>query len=171
MALPTTRRARYVYRQKRYTKRRRRANVNRLRIERFILGVPVLRRAGDWTMQGDGRLQLPPGRHPERGSGPVLPLFSPFLHRHILAAHWRVPPVVQIHNPLHLPAFGFGTHTQQPIVGFAVRRAQYTGRKLFPKIRLTGYERAIWCADRFFESNGFYPAFDPLGRHPNELDP
>lgn len=167
MALPTTRRGRYVFRQNRYRRKSQRAWRNRQRVERYVGGLPVFRRAGNWTLKGDGRRQLPPGRRPERGAGPLhtLPLGR---HLHFTPANRDHPPFVALHVDLiHTPVFAGVTNARRQILGYGRRRVKWRGRKLFPLTDGRRKPRAISYANRFFAGNGFYPLWDPLGRLPN----
>lgn len=135
------------------------------------MGVPVYRRATDWTLQGDGTKQRPDGLKAPKGFGPLLPTFFPDFYV-IHAAEHRVPPAVTMHPPT--TAFdltGHEFHPKDAVVGYHRRRVTWAGHKLHPKTSGRRRVRCISYADRFFRGEGFYPLWDPLHRHPNELDP
>ena len=58
-------------------------------------------------------------------------------------------------------------HLNQAAVGYHGRRRFYIGKK---PDRMNGFQRKCWGAAHVAYSQGYFPDWDPLGRHPTESD-
>lgn len=162
MKFPTTRYERYKLRQRRYARRRRRfrqhgqydpATVHR----HHHTGPP-------WEFES-GDLQRPPAVSAE------CKYFTPLPWAVARPGSWAVspaghqqPPVVSITDAGYVWRRDGGHHAPFALVGYHVRRALWTGRKIG---RMRGRQRAIWFASVHALQQGWFPSWDPLQRHPN----
>lgn len=162
MPMPTTRYERYQWRQARYKRRRRRKWKHYYATD----AQKALRRHKHepWIFF-EGGLQRGPEVSSEGKS------FAPLLWAQLHPAGWafqpaayRVPPVVKVLDASGHPVNWPDTHNTTAVIGYHTRRVKWIGKKI---AKMRGRQRAIWLASVWAKGYGWFPAWDPLGRHPS----
>lgn len=168
-----TRRQQFLDRQRKYKRRTYRMNRAGYKYELVPLpnpkGVAYWRRAERVVPLWNGEKQLPTRTKPPTLKAILLP--NPdYLGRTYAAT------VDGLHKTPHIHAIGFWkeqitdrlpTNWDRAFVGYHRRRVNYVGHK---PGRLNGRERAILSASMSAFYKGYFPLWDPLGRHPDAFD-
>jgi len=168
-----TRREQYLERQRRY-KRRAEQMYRRGHAYLYLppsLGHPNgqhLRNGRSTPLWTSGVKQLPD--KVKRGPSPDDPVF-PFVegtHFTVSAPSYRVPTIVKW---VGFMAASFAamlpSKQRTSLARHHCRRVNYVGHK---PDRMNGFQRSCWGAAYHAYSDGWFPAWDPLQRRPNEAD-
>ncbi len=168
-----TRRAQFEARQKRYLARRK-LMYDRGWKTHYVMSVSLPHRIvkttdGRRTPLWNGAKQRPLALVKSAGHGAELPELAFFGFTYITTpAGPRRPP--------HVAFTGFaGTYFGPPgtkrqkyaLIGYHRRRVKWVGRK---PDRMNGFQRSCWGAAWLAYSEGVFPDWDPLHRHPNQSD-
>lgn len=162
MPLPTTRRARFLYRRARYLKRLRRwedykwvwgRDAAGKRIKLGLKGLSVL-----------GPKQGACGVSSASYDATPKDITSYGLRSVVTADGYGSPPHVRFQHPGYLRARADGYHQRGALYGFHLKRVTAVRRlALAPQTAATRKEYAAWV---FWRKYGRWPAWDPLGRQP-----
>ena len=168
-----TRREQFIKRQNRYRRRRERMYALGFQFE-FIgptnpFGGKWWRRTGRVTPLWGGPLQYRGRLAGLQGTGPLTPPIdlAPLTY-HVTDArqtHWPYVSwtgFARVYFPLAGPR-----KQRRMFIGFQRRRLHAIGHK---PDRMNGFQRKCWGAAYLAYSNGSFPEWDPLQRHPTDAD-
>jgi hypothetical protein len=172
--MPTTRRGRYLQRRERYLRRARRAEHSGWTWATLPgVTVPYLTHVRTGRKH---RLTSPGPTHGQDVSSaaydatPYPPdLFSPPVTFTLLPATNLRPPHVHLTGSWRHYVDTKPGHLRRALIGYHRRRTMYWGHRPW---RMNGFQRKCWGAAYVAYSNGYFPDWDPLGRHPtlDEVD-
>jgi len=161
----TTRYGRFVQRQRKY-KRRRKKKYNQGKSP--TPGHPEYGHHGGKWEWNEGEKQT----GPDVGSGgksPQLTRWATFFPEtfQITEAKRGNPPHVKIVMPSYVYQYGGVSNASHQLVGYHNRKVKWIGKK---KNKMNGFQRQIWGAGWYARINGVFPDWDPLLRHPTQAD-
>lgn len=174
MPEPTTRRGRYLYRRAKYKRRRDRAYRSgytwATAVGHTVPYLTHVRTGRKHKLEPLGKMHVQGVSSKSYDATPTSPgSWSPTLLYSVSPAGPKHPPHVAFTGPFWPVYAHRRSHPRYPIIGYHARRVNYWGHRPW---RMTGLQRQIWAAGGIAYREGYFPDWDPLGRHPtlDEVD-